>query len=139
MAILISVLLVLGACYSPDLPDCPACRDDAGLGDDARVDAATAGDAVAVPDGPQLGVLEVRIEDKGEVAVSGAGSCDDMAPDHTCMFGVVLGVVVTLHATADPDRTFVMWSEGCTGTDPTCMLTPTAAITHVTAKFHKDD
>jgi hypothetical protein len=164
MAFLIGLLLVVGACYSPDLPDCrvrcetvadcapgQSCTDHACSGttlcpSDALPpgpdDAADAVDAAAI-DGPPadaaLGVLAVKIEDKGSVSITGGGSCTDMAPDHTCMFGVVLGTVVTLHASPGMDRVFVMWTESCTGTNSTCLLTPTAGMTQVTAKFHKDD
>ena len=110
---------------------------------EVAIDGAT-GDAPvldAPPDqGPALGILTIKIMEQGTVRVSGAGTCDSETAAHDeCSFGVELGVQLVLEAEPHEDRAFDKWTEGCSGSNPTCELTPTAQDTFVQAKFRRDD
>lgn len=144
MGILTSVacILVIPACYSPDLRDCTircvaesdcaagqVCGSDllcaspeiAGRcstlpGDAGAGDRdATAIDATlfdAAPDAATTAELLIKIEGKGTTTLASGGSCDDTAPDHECSFILGIGLPVSLDAAPGEDFHFDTWSAG---------------------------
>jgi hypothetical protein len=155
---LLFVSLVPTACYSPQLRDCTVtcgsaseCASDqvcTAAGFCAAPDATcaqlqpppdAAADAVvhdAPADAPPAahGLLHVRVMDKGQVNVTGVGTCDE-----DCMYVVVLDTALDARAVPGKDREFERWtSDTCSGQDETCTLTPSQAITQLAAKFRKD-
>jgi hypothetical protein len=52
-----------------------------------------------------------------------------------CHYSVAPGVPLVLTASqTKPDKMFQMWMDACSGSQPTCALTP-SSNTHVGAKF----
>jgi hypothetical protein len=162
MAILKLLLLsLIPACYSPDLRDCTvscvgaadctggqvcsaehycaasgvSCAMVAPPLDAPRADMMTLDAPPPIDAPPATGDLHVRIMDKGDVEVSGVGTCA-----HDCTYTVLLGGELELVAQPDKDHRFDRWtSEACSGQDATCILVPTQPLTEVSAKFRKDD
>ena len=160
-------VLALGACYSPELPDCAvACvsSDDCAPGQvcgtdrwcagaaiagrcasrvtvDAAVvetDAAATDAAVPVDAAPPTTVdLVIQITGHGVVTIAGTGNCADTAPGHQCTFAVTGGVPRQLVATGTGEDVFDKWTGACTGQGATCTLTPTT-MTIAQARFKPD-
>lgn len=87
------------------------------------------------PPPPQTTTLRVKIKDQGRVTPSGHQSC---APNSECLYTVVVGQPITLEADPNPNRIFEKWEEACSGSSPSCTITPLAGPqTRVTAKFKK--
>jgi len=137
-----------GMCASPSLAGrCPSHAGstvDATLAVDgsAQVDATpvtdAAADAALPVDAPLPGqvLLRIQIAGRGRVDIDGTAlSCSDAAPNHTCTFTVVTGTPRVLIAAPDQDTHFEKWALACTGTSPSCTLTPAAPLTSVAAKF----
>jgi len=89
---------------------------------------------IDAPPPPATGDLHVRIMDKGDVEVSGVGTCD-----HDCTYTVLLGGELELVAHPDKDHRFERWSGACSGEDESCTLVPAQPLTEVSAKFRKDN
>jgi len=149
-------LALLGGCYSPQVRDCTVtctgvsecaagqvCGDDhfcaapevagtceaidAGTTppDDARVD--------APPDALVRVTLHVHVQEKGKVAVTGVGICDQ-ATGGDCMYLVLRGAPLEL-TPIQVDKPFEKWTGGpCDGEPATCSITPTGNV-DVTARF----
>jgi hypothetical protein len=157
---LLFVSLLPTACYSPELRDCTVTCGSANecAGDqvctaagfcaapdttcaqlqpptDAMPDAGVRDAPADAPaDAPPAhGLLHVRVMDKGSVNIAGVGTCDE-----DCMYVVVLDAALDARAVPGKDRVFERWtSETCSGQDETCTLTPSQAITQLSAKFRK--
>lgn len=147
------IWLALAGCYAPDARNCTvtcaAAKDCIGAqvcgadhfcaapdvaGHCSAVDAAVRSPDArrdAPPDGEDHDVtLTLMIMGKGTVAVDAITSCGG-----NCIVKVPAGVMRTLTATPDdPDKPFQMWMNACTGTVPTCTLTPTTDL-QIGAKF----
>jgi len=115
-------------CAAPDVscampPDAPLVPRDAPAGEDAPpIDALATGD------------LHVRIMDKGNIEVTGVGTCPE-----DCTYTVLLDMTLELRAIPGKDREFERWtSAACSGADETCILTPVDPVTEVSVKFRKD-
>jgi len=89
---------------------------------------------VDAPPPPPSGDLHVRVMEKGEIEVTGIGTCHE-----DCTYTVLLGGALELVAKPGKDRELDRWSGACSGTDPTCTLVPTQPVTEVSARFRKDD
>lgn len=143
MRTLLAAVLALGACYSPDLPDCVvACQaaDECGEGQTCidgvcRTQGATCeGSGSTTPPVAKV-ELEVTIEREGAVVVDGVGTCQSEESRHTCSWMVRAGSEVVLEARELDDHDFDKWTTAnCAGQDATCSLVPTEATT-VVAKF----
>jgi len=144
--------LALAACYSPEARDCTVsctaakdCINGQVCGADhfcaaadvaghcSAVDAAVRpsdGRHDALQDADDEVTLTLMIMGHGTVAVDAITSCGD-----NCKIKVPAGVMRTLTATPDdPDKPFQMWMNACSGTVPTCTLTPTTDL-QIGAKF----
>ena len=157
MAFLIAVLVIAGACYSPDARSCTrACVADSDCvvdqvcnGDhmcaapsitscgelvdarlaDARVDASID----ARPDAPATATLAIHIDGPGSVASSGGETCNVV----DCTFHPTPNVTVTLTAVPHATKTFDLWTTtACHDQPAICQLVPPAGTTLVGAKFH---
>ena len=143
--------LALAACYSPEERNCTVscsaaadciggqvcgtdhfCAAPAVAGHCSAVDASVMpgdGRHDAPVDAQEDVTLILAVMGHGTVAVDSITSCGG-----NCMVTVPIGVVRTLTATPDEDKHFEMWMDGCTGTMPTCTITPTMDL-HIGAKF----
>ena len=165
MAALIAIVLVLGACYSPDLRDCTvACASNAdcagghvcgtqGLCAAPDVSCSVTGpDGSAPTDAPDADAMEpdARPDARPDAAppamivalvieIKGHGSVhvDGSATcgPPMCNLQFPAGTSVTLHALPDDDREFDRWEEACTGMSHTCSLVLHLPITKARAKF----
>ncbi len=160
---LVASTALLAGCYSPQLRDCVvacASADDCGPGQvcgsdgrcavpevagscssiaplpDAGLDTPADAAIDMPPDGPPLALLVVQIAGKGLVTVAGVGTCNYMAPAHTCTFPVVANTQVQLVASGLEDDRFEKWqSINCTGQGATCTTTVVAPSTTAAVKF----
>jgi hypothetical protein len=83
--------------------------------------------------GPMTATLTVSRGGPGTGTVSVAALA--LVCGEACTATVTVGATVTLAASADPGAEFAGWSGGgCTGTDPTCVVTVTGDLA-ITARF----
>lgn len=155
MSVLRSIwLVVLAACYAPDVRDCTlACNatSDCVAGQICGEDRLCAAPAVAgtclVPDaGPRdaapptaaTSELEVAIQGKGAVVVVGHGMCDWQAPqDGYCAYPVPRAVDITLQAITADGYAFDHWTSACLGSTETCTVAPETSYTLAVVYFRK--
>lgn len=140
---------VLAACYDPGAVNCTV--SCAGTGECAAGQLCGSDGFCAEPEvaghcstadggaGGSAVTLKIAIMGKGKVTVGGVGDCDSeessgSGPAGQCMFMVPMGVVRTLAAVENHDKEFKSWSQACAGSEPSCTITPTAAIS-VGARF----
>ncbi|MBV8759319.1 MAG: hypothetical protein JO257_18675 [Deltaproteobacteria bacterium] len=141
------LLLALAGCYSPAERDCTvscsAAKDCIGgqvcgadhycAAPDVAGHCSVADAAPATTDAPAAHdvTLTVQVMGNGSVTVGSIGSC----PMETCMFQVPQGQPLQLTAMeTKPNKMFQMWMMACSGSQPTCALTPNADV-KVVAKF----
>lgn len=146
-ALLLSMILT--ACYDPGAVNCTVscagsgeCASGQVCGSDGFCAAPEiAGHCSTVDSGVGgMVALEIAIMGKGKVTVEGAGDCDSeessgSGPAGQCTFMVPMGLVRTLAAVENHDKHFKSWSQGCSGSSPSCMVTPTMPSTTVGARF----
>jgi hypothetical protein len=136
------LLALLAGCYDPELRDCTVectsgdeCADGQVCGTSGMCAAPEAADQCAPGGGsaPPHVSLRVTVDGHGEVVVDGRGSCvSDADP---CMYSLVVGTSVTLHAhSLDEEKEFEQWTGACAGQSATCSLAATSATT-VGARF----
>ena len=125
-----------GMCAAPDVAGQCAERPavvDAGVivdGTKPRPDARPD----APPDAPPPGQLQVTVEGRGRVTVTGIGTCTDQ-----CTYTTVLGAQITVEAVPLEEWRFDKWTQGpCIGQPASCVFSSTT-VDNLSAKFRKHD
>lgn len=100
---------------------------------DARPDAA--------PDATVWAAIEVTIEGQGRVIVQNIATCEKAGPQNgSCMFYVLTGSAVTVHAQGYFDWHFDKWTlAACEEVDGSTCTFQAIATSYVNAKFKRDD
>jgi len=130
---------LLIACYDPEARDCTVtcsanepCTGDQVCGSDGFcASPAIAGHCGDTADAavPRVS-LQIVVEGGGKVSVTDVGTCYS-----TCTYDVTANMQLELKAIDGGEREFVEWTETCTGSDKSCVVTPMLPITIVAAKF----
>jgi hypothetical protein len=122
-----------GLCAAPEVAgSCAGLQPDAGVGEDAGVDAAP---------GPTTVSLRVRVGGRGSVVIDGRGTCSSERPQEgDCMYDIALGVLQRARALPiQLDHVFESWAMGpCVGQLAICTFRAVEATT-IEAKFKRTD
>ncbi len=143
-------IAMLAGCYDPGAVNCTISCE--GNGECASGQVCGGDGFCAAPDvaghcsttdsgaGGSAVTLKIAIMGKGRIEIQGAGHCDSEesqsgGPSGQCTFMVPIGVSRMLSAVENHDKMFKSWSMGCTGTTPSCTVTPTQMSMTVGARF----
>lgn len=147
LAAALAGLAAVAGCYDPTLTDCKVtcaantdCAGDQTCGSGGLC--VGPGVSTCAGEQPDAGpaattvMLHVMVDGKGSVQVDSNPLmvCGAFGNGGDCMFGVKTQTAHHLVASPQANRAFAMWTGACAGSDTTCTVTPTMAVT-VGAKF----